>query len=115
MGATFTDPAYGSSNTINIVAITDSLSGGYHAAARYCSGLVYGGYRDWYLPNRYELNLMYTNKASISGLEMDPTGVEYWSSTEFSGSGAWRQRFSDGYQGATFKSHNLLVRCVRKY
>ncbi|MGZ3781327.1 MAG: hypothetical protein ACXVCY_11820 [Pseudobdellovibrionaceae bacterium] len=32
-----------------------SLNRGYHAAARYCDKLSYGGYTDWYLPNRYEL------------------------------------------------------------
>jgi hypothetical protein len=43
--ATFTDPDYGGTNTINIAAITEGLSGGYHAAARYCSALVYIGRR----------------------------------------------------------------------
>ncbi|MBY0317001.1 MAG: DUF1566 domain-containing protein [Bdellovibrionales bacterium] len=95
-GASNTDQYYGSQNTGNIVAITSAGQGGYHAAARYCDRLSYGGYTDWHLPNRYELNLFYTNRASISGL--DQTGNWYWASTEYNNTDSWIQRFSDGYQ-----------------
>ncbi|WP_415061508.1 DUF1566 domain-containing protein [Bdellovibrio sp.] len=116
-GSSNTDADYGSTNTTNIVGITNGASGGYHAAARYCDKLVYGGYSDWYLPNRYELNLFYTNKASIPGL--NTSGSFYWSSTEYSGSYAWYQRFSDGHQGYYDDFYNKttssLVRCVRRF
>lgn len=36
---------------------TPACSGGYHAAARYCSSLVLNGSSDWYLLNLYEFNL----------------------------------------------------------
>jgi hypothetical protein len=112
-GATNTDDKYGSQNAVEIVAITAAGSGGYHAAARYCDKLVYGGYNDWYLPNRYELNLMWTNQASIPGL--DKTGTWYWSSTEDVNSYSWVQRFNDGHQGGGNKNTNFLVRCVRRF
>jgi hypothetical protein len=112
-GDTNTDQYYGSTNTSYIVKIISPIDGGYHAAAHYCDRLVYGGYNDWYLPNRYELNLMNTNKASIPGLNVST--AFYWSSTEYSGSGAWIQRFSDGYQNGVFKYDVNFVRCVRRY
>ncbi|WP_415061773.1 DUF1566 domain-containing protein [Bdellovibrio sp.] len=111
-GASNTDQNYGATNTTNIVAITSSGQGGYHAAARYCDRLVYGGYSDWHLPNRYELNLMYTNKGSIPGLDV---GVWYWSSTEADSIYSWVQRFSDGNQSVDGKGNNYLVRCVRRF
>jgi hypothetical protein len=85
------DQYYGSSNTTYIVAITLAGQGGYHAAARYCDKLSYSGYTDWYLPNRYELNLMWTNKASMPGL--DVSGSWYYSSTEKDDARPWVQRF----------------------
>ncbi len=111
-GATNKDNKYGSENAVEIVAITNSGNGGYHAAARYCDKLSYGGYTDWYLPNRYELNLMNTNKASIPGLH---ASNYYWSSTEYSNNLSWIQRFSDGNQNLGSKNYNGLVRCVRRF
>ncbi len=105
------DSNYGLANTDVIVAITSSSEGGFHAAARYCHKLVYGGYDDWHLPNRYELNLMYTNHSAIPGL--DQSGNYYWSSTEINNHSAWAQRLLDGHQGSDGKFNYSLVRCVR--
>ncbi len=113
-GETNKDVNYGSANTDVIVAITLSSQGGYHAAARYCHKLVYGGYDDWHLPNRYELNLMYTNRSVLPGL--NDSGFYYWSSTELNSNNAWVQRLSDGYQHYTgSKNYLRLVRCVRRF
>lgn len=112
-GATNIDPDFGSVYTNAIVAITTGAQGGYHAAARYCDKLNYGGYTDWYLPNRQELNLMFTNKASIPGL--DVSGNYYWTSTEYSANlSSWMQRFTDGMQQVNYKYTAYRVRCVRR-
>jgi hypothetical protein len=107
------DQYYGSQNTTNIVAITSGAEGGYHAAARYCDKLSWGGYTDWHLPNRAELNLMSTNVVSIPGL--DTTGNFYWASSESNDTNAWFQRFLDGYQGNFAKNNDYRVRCVRRF
>ena len=115
-GATNIDANYGSTNTTNIVAITDPAQGGYHAAARYCDKLSYGGYTDWHLPNRYELNLFNIHKALIPGL--DVSGLWYWSSTEYGNMAAWDQRFDDGYQlsnGMNKSFSTKSFRCVRRF
>ena len=109
------DVNYGSANTTNIVAITAGAQGGYHAAARYCDKLSLNGYNDWHLPNAAELNLMYTNKASIPGLFQD-SNVYYWSSTEYNNNQVWIQEFSNGGQnGFNNKSNSYRVRCVRRF
>ena len=73
-----------------------------------CNGLSYGGYDDWYLPNKEELNAMY-QKSSIGGIS-----TYYWSSTDDGGRYAWGQNFSNGGQGHDSKDNSHNVRCVRR-
>jgi len=83
-------------------------------AAMTCRQYSQGGYSDWFLPSKAELNLMYWNlkqqgKGSI-GSEW------YWSSSQESSMYAWRQRFSDGTQSSnTSKDVKYSVRAVRQF
>ena len=76
-------------------------------------------YHDWYLPSKYELNLMYENIGPGNALGLgnigDFTRVYYWSSTELDSSNAWRQRFDAGYQNNTTKGNTFFVRAVRAF
>ena len=100
----------GLGNTTTI--ITNDPAG--ENAAKYCrQTVVVGGYTDWYLPAKDELNLMYTNKASM------PIGYlfasfYYWSSTEANASYAWFQYFNGGYQFPNGKDGSGVVRAVRR-
>jgi hypothetical protein len=47
----------GAANTAAMV--TAGIAG--HSAANFCVGLSIGGYSDWYLPSRYELDIAYFN------------------------------------------------------
>jgi hypothetical protein len=148
-----------------------------YPAAHFCNDLSIGGYSDWYLPARDELELIYRNLkpvtnnnytttdrptgatpdyknlgslgdvANTHGLNnnSDPQGVaytsgspaqtsvaafqsggaeamtfgsnRYWSSTEYSSSGAWLQYYSTsvpGYQDSSNKSGSHYVRAVRR-
>ncbi len=115
VNSNYIEPQSGSVYTANIVAITSVDQGGYHAAALYCDKLSYGGYTDWFLPNRTELNIMWTNKASIPGLLT--SGEFYWTTLEYDGSDkVFIRRFSDGTHFITAKNNgSALARCVRKY
>jgi len=52
-------------------------------------GVTYG---DWYLPSKYELNLLYLERATVGGFSYD----FYWSSTENGSASAWYQYFPTG-------------------
>jgi len=49
-----TSPFDGAINSAN-------MNNASHPAAQYCEGLTIGGYSDWYLPARYELDIAYEN------------------------------------------------------
>jgi hypothetical protein len=90
-------------------------------AAMVCDNLRSGGYDDWFLPSKGELNLMfvYLKEAGIGGFKED----RYWSSSESGDrNGAWVQRFSDGLQNGdggrydtAYKSKEYLVRAIRQF
>ena len=110
----------GEMNTMLIIANQGTDSNSY--AAGICANLVIANndvdYGDWYLPSKYELNLMWKNLA-----EPDPVNLggfsahNYWSSTESSDSNAWALDFSsNGWQGNLSKSNtNPRVRAVRAF
>lgn len=82
-------------------------------AARLCELHVSGGYDDWFLPSKDELNLMYLNLKTkgIGGLFY----FYYWSSSEGSGSLAWTQYFSGGTQYNINRRDEHRIRPVRAF
>jgi hypothetical protein len=81
------------------------------SAIQICYELNSGGYQDWYLPAKDELNCLFQNRVAIGGF----TSVIYWSSTEGIASVAWSQLFSDGVQNGVSKFLSTRVRCVRAF
>ena len=109
-GASGTAIGTGLSNTNTIITSQGAISTSYAAGlARAYAG---GGYTDWYLPSKDELNKLYLNRSAIGGFAI---GSNYWSSTEGDFSGAWFQSFYDGYQGGYFKSYANAVRAIRAF
>lgn len=51
----------GTSSEYDGAANTANMADADHPAANYCAGLSIGGYSDWYLPARYELEIAYYN------------------------------------------------------
>jgi hypothetical protein len=82
-------------------------------------GAAYSEYKDWYLPSKYELNLMYRNigegapapNTNIGGFAF---GL-YWSSTENGSSLAWSQEFYSGLQLEDSKNATNYVRAIRAF
>ncbi|GHV90056.1 hypothetical protein AGMMS50268_05590 [Spirochaetia bacterium] len=72
-----------------------------------------GGFTDWHLPQKEELNMIYQNlkKKGLGGLFEE----WYWSSSESSTSDAWKQNFSDGRQANGDKKYTNCVRAVRAF
>jgi hypothetical protein len=100
----------GQSNTTTIVTWLHSET---NRAAQVCDALVYGGYRDWFLPSKDELNEMH-GELKLSGVG-GFGNYHYWSSSEFDTNHAWKQSFYDGNQKNPNKGFNLRVRAVRAF
>jgi hypothetical protein len=107
----------GSYNTERIVI--NQGAGSY--AAQLCANYQGGGYGDWYLPSKYELNQMYIKIGPGAAKPLTNVGgfanEYYWSSTEHISSSAWSQYFSSGYQYGSYGKNNtvLRVRAVRAF
>jgi hypothetical protein len=106
-------------------------------AATYCDGYINtetgtGVYNDWYLPNKEELQFMYTNLQRFGCLTKSPEGTDhrdpcatskgdfdpttpYWTSLETGAQAAWRLSFVAGYWFTFTKSTYLKVRAVRAF
>ena len=106
-GADGTAIGTGAQNTIDIEAGCTTPG----TAADICANLTLGGYSDWFLPSKDELNEMYQNKSKIGGF----ANSGYWSSTEYDSDYAWIQYFSNGGQGSPYKSGSANVRSVRAF
>ena len=62
----------GAQNTADMVSQGDSAL---YPAAHYCNDLVVGGYSDWYLPSRREVEICYYNLKPGTMNNYDPTGT----------------------------------------
>jgi hypothetical protein len=116
VGGTATAIGMGRRNTELIADMLDYL-GEARCAAQICENLVYGGYDDWFLPSKDELNLMYEN-LKLRGLGR-LYGVWYWSSSEGNQHDAYRQHFIDGswpiFVGHFNKRVDGSVRAIRQF
>lgn len=115
-GATATAIGTGQSNTTAI--INNQGAGNY--AATVCDNYTAGGYADWFLPSKDELNEMYINKAAIDVTAIANGGsgfvsTYYWSSTELDYMMAELQTFNDGNQASSAKANPWKVRAVRAF
>ena len=102
----------GEQNTIEIEAGCATVG----TAADICANLSLGGYDDWFLPSKDELNLMYLNlKVHEVGGFGSAINASYWSSYEYDAFHAWFQGFYVGNQGFSAKDGVVRVRAVRAF
>ena len=116
-GANADVPYSGQSNSEKIVSVQNNTN---PCAAKLCLDFTTSSnnvvYNDWYLPSRYELNLLYQQKTVVGGFNI--TSGIYWSSTESVATpetSAWEQEFRYGSQHEDDKDLSDQVRCVRKF
>jgi hypothetical protein len=108
-GATGTAIGTGLSNTQAIINASQQASTSYAAGlARAHTG---GGYTDWCLPSKDELNKLYLNRSAIGGF----AAGGYWSSTEKDNERAWYHHFNWGFQDGNGKGSSLFVRAIRAF
>jgi hypothetical protein len=104
----------GLKNTAIIIANQGPIDGNAFAATvcnEYSVTVGVVTYGDWYLPSKYELNLLYLQKGVVGGFANDL----YWSSTEDNNTSAWAQVFNAGLQVSINKNFTYYVRAVRAF
>ena len=113
-GATGTAVGTGSANTDAIIAAQGATETSY--AAGLAKAYAAGGYTDWFLPSKDELNKMYLKKEILEAVSgFTAFSDDYWSSTEDGSSLAWRQLFVNGNQASINKYYTVSVRAVRAF
>ena len=123
VGANGTAIGTGYQNTIDIVnANCSPYFSGNSIAADICANLTLGGYSDWFLPSKDELNEMYSNIGQGNALGLGNVGgfadsdSDYMSSTEIDAYNAWCQYFNNnGLQDYHDKIMTTYVRAVRAF
>ena len=70
-------------------------------------------FRDWRLPSKRELNLMYLSY--LNGNPASLAGATYWSSSEFKYDYAWLHYFFSGQQDDVNKVNPFNIRAVRSF
>jgi hypothetical protein len=140
----------GTSSVIDGPTNSANMNNATHPAAQFCEGLTIGGFSDWYMPAKNELEVCYYNLKPTTTSNNTNSGTntnavpsrgsnytsgtpaqtsandfktgnaeafaadDYWSSTELSAPGAWRQYFGNGNQRYGLKSNTNRVRAVRR-
>ena len=116
-GANGTIIGTGNQNTLDIIAECSTPS----ISAKICLDLIEGGYSDWYLPSKDEINKLFINKVAIGGFTTLPFSWYWSSSQEPINNYAWYQNFSDTLGsgevqvGAWPKSASNRIRAVRSF
>jgi hypothetical protein len=111
-----TSPALGDGKRNTQLIVEELRKAKIGGAAQYCDDLEYGGYTDWFLPSRDELDLMYRNlkEKGVGGFGNE----RYWSSSRNS-NGYYRnaqgQNFSNGEQNDLDIGNTYSVRAIRQF
>ncbi len=105
----------GAMNTAMIIAtqMADNQNGNFAAkiCADYSETVGDVTYGDWYLPSKYELNLLHQQRSVVGGF----ANYWYWSSSEYVASSAWFQQFPGGGQDQDIKASAYRVRAIRAF
>ena len=108
------EAGYVSGQTHGLIAATADIGEGvmWAKAVKLCQDYRGGGFSDWRLPSKEELNRLYKNNALIGGFKERHF---YWSGSESDKNDAWDQSFRTGISNLGYKLDNNYVRAVRAF
>jgi hypothetical protein len=117
-GSPYNPPATGANGTsigtgaANTDAIYNIIGAGNNAVSL-CKNYQGGGYSDWYLPSKDELNQLWLQRNKVGGF----AAKAYWSSSEDNNKSAWAQNFdAGGYQESDLAKISIeRVRAIRSF
>jgi hypothetical protein len=69
----------GTTSSFDGAANSANMNNASHPAAQFCEGLSIGGYTDWYLPARYELEIAYYNLKPTTDSNNTSHGINAYS------------------------------------
>jgi len=72
----------GTTSSFDGAANSANMNNASHPAAQFCEGLSIGGYTDWYLPARYELDIAYENLKPATDSNSTSWGINPYSVPE---------------------------------
>jgi hypothetical protein len=99
----------GAANTTTLLGCSET-----NFAAKLARAVRDGGYTDWSLPSKDELNKLYLNRNLVGNFT--DWNLWYWSSSESSNAAyAWYQSFSDGSQSEDDKNAQKGIRAIRSF
>ncbi len=86
----------------------------YFRSKNYAENLAAHDHKDWRVPSKGELKVLFNHRAAIGGFSCPPATL-YWSSSRLpkSRSFAWGQSFVDGQQVRCCNDWAGALRCVR--
>ena len=88
-----------------------------YPAAQFCADLRIGGFDDWYLPSKDELDVACKARKALAAIGEAFAASYFWSSTEYSTVYAWYQYFfsgNPGNQNHYTKTNGSYVRAFRR-
>lgn len=97
----------GAQNTDLITAGCQTLE----SAAKACDNYEFGGYSDWYLPSRDELEVISQNANIIGNFQ----NKLYWTSTQITPNSAWVIDFVTKFEFGEIKTGKHAVRPIRSF
>ena len=107
-GGTSTALGTGAANTTTLLGCWET-----NFAAKLARAVRDGGYSDWYLPSKDELNKLYLNR-NLVGNFTDWIGW-YWSSSEDGAYNGFYQSFNNGTQSSDDKNGQKGIRAIRTF
>ena len=96
----------GAANTTTLLGCWET-----NFAAKLARAVRDGGYSDWYLPSKDELNKLYINKNIVGNF----IETHYWSSSESDSNYAIFQNFGTGAQSNSDKNAQKGIRAIRTF
>ncbi|NTW54963.1 MAG: DUF1566 domain-containing protein [Chlorobaculum sp.] len=108
------DAGYVAGQSHGLIAATADIGEGmmWAKAVKLCKEYRGGGFSDWRLPSKEELNRLYKSKALIGSFKERHF---YWSGTDSDKNDAWDQSFRTGICNLGYKLDNNYVRAVRAF